>query len=481
MKDKFPIQKKVGLILGPIFFLILYNFPSIIINEEADKIIAVASWMVIWWITEAVSISVTALIPLVIFPLIKMMPIEDVAAAYGSKIVFLFFGGFVMALALEKVNLHKRIALNIVKITGSTPDRVILGFMIATAFLSMWISNTATTVVMLPIAMSVIHLLINDEDGFSANDKNFALSLMLAIAFAANVGGVATIIGTPPNTVVVGFMENEYGMNISFLDWMKIGLPFSIFMLGVIYLLIVKVIYPSHLSEIHNSRNIIQEEIDKLGGIKKIEVMVLIVFFITIMLWIFRTTINDYFSVISLSDTGISLLAAFTLFALPFHFGRGDFILEWQDTVQLPWGILILFGGGLALASGLSGSGVIDHIGNIVSSNQGISVFVISSLLVLVVLFMTELMSNVALVAVFAPVVAGIALGLDAEILHMLIPVAMASSCAFMLPMATPPNAIVFASGYIKVSEMAKAGVLLNLIAVLVILAFAKFVIPLVF
>ena len=259
--NKYPITKKIGLIAGPILFLLLYNLPFEIINPAADKVLSIAAWMVTWWITEAVSISVTALIPLTFFPLLGIMDMKTVSANYGSPIVFLFFGGFVMALALEKVGLHKRIALNIVKLTGTTPDKVILGFMLATAFLSMWISNTATTVVMLPIALSVIHLLINDEDGFTRGDQNFALSIMLGIAYAANVGGIATIIGTPPNTVVVGFMENEYGVQVSFLKWMMMGVPFSIIMLGVIYIVLVKLVYPNRLKQLENSKQIIEQEL----------------------------------------------------------------------------------------------------------------------------------------------------------------------------------------------------------------------------
>jgi len=481
MKENFPIYKKVALLLGPMLFLIFYNLPFEVVNPAADKVLAVALWMITWWITETVSISVTALIPLTIFPLLNIMDIKTVSANYGSPIVFLFFGGFIMALALEKVGLHKRIALNIVRFTGTSPNRVILGFMIATAFLSMWISNTATTVVMLPIALSVISLLTNDEDGFTKGDKNFALSLMLGIAFAANVGGIATIIGTPPNTVMVGFMEQEYKTQISFFKWMIMGVPFSCFMIGVIYFILVKLIYPNGLSKLSNSRDIISEELAKLGPVRKTEKRVIIIFVITIFLWVFRIYINEYISFIYLTDAGISMLAAFALFSIPFNFNRGAFSLEWKDTQKLPWGILILFGGGLSLASGLSTTGVIDFIGEIVASNTGLSAFVIGSILILIMLFMTELMSNVALVAIFSPVVAGIAMGLDYEILHMLIPIAMASSCAFMLPMATPPNAIVFASGHIKVHEMARAGVLLNFISVIVIILFAFFVIPYVF
>lgn len=477
----YSIVKKAGLILGPLIFLFLFNAPFTILSEAADKVIAVAAWMVIWWITEAVSISVTALIPLTIFPLLGIADIKTVSSSYGSPTVFLFFGGFVMALALEKVNLHKRIALNIIKLTGTTPDRVILGFMIATAFLSMWISNTATTVVMLPIGLSVISLLANDEDGFTSGDKNFALSLMLAIAFSANVGGISTIIGTPPNTVMVGFVESTYGIDISFLKWMIIGIPFSILMLSIIYIILVKFVYPNGLAPREDSKQLIHDELNKLGSIQKTEKRVLLIFLITMLLWIMRTNIDDWVSFIHLTDAGISVLAALALFTIPFNFNRGEFTLVWEDTVKLPWGILILFGGGLALASAMSQAGVIEYIGELVSQNKSWSVFLVSAILITIMLFATELMSNVALVAIFAPVVAGIAIGLDQDMLLLLIPVTMASSCAFMLPMATPPNAIVFASGHIKVHEMAKAGFFLNVISVLILIFYAAFIIPFVF
>ena len=476
--EKYSIIKKIGLVAGPLLFLLVYNFPATIISPEADPVISIALWMVIWWVTEAVSISVTALIPLTFFPLLGIMEMKTVAANYASPIIFLFFGGFVIALALEKVNLHKRIALNIIRITGSSPNKVVLGFMIATALLSMWISNTATTVVMLPIALSVIRLLINDEDGFTKNDQNFALSIMLGIAFAANVGGIATVIGTPPNTVMIGFMENEYQAEISFLNWMLMGVPFSAIMLVIIYFALVKWMYPNHLPAMESSRALIKEEIRKLGPMQATERRVLLIFFCAIFLWVSRGLLNKFLPALKLSDAGISMLAAFALFAIPFRFNTGSFTLQWKDTQKLPWGILILFGGGLALASGLSEAGIIDMIGDAVAANKSWSIGMVTAILILVILFMTELMSNVALVAIFAPVVAGIALGLDTEMLHVLIPITMASSCAFMLPMATPPNAIVFASGYIKVHQMAKVGVILNLIAVLLLILYSNLVVP---
>jgi sodium-dependent dicarboxylate transporter 2/3/5 len=470
--------KKIGLLLGPLLFVIIQFSPITLVSEKADAVIAVAIWMVLWWVTETVNIAVTALLPLILFPLLKVMEIADVGANYGSPIIFLFFGGFVLALALEKVNLHKRIALNIVKLTGTTPNKVVLGFMIATALMSMWISNTASTVVMLPIAISVIRLLINDKDGFTKADKNFALSIMLGIAFAANAGGIATVIGTPPNSVLIGLLENQYNIQISFLTWMSFGLPFSIIMVTAVYFVLVKLMFPCKDIVFTSSGNVIEEEIEKLGKISKEEKRVLTIFAVTVFLWITRTIINSALPGLKLSDTIISLMGAVSLFAVPMNFKKGNFILQWKDTEKLAWGILILFGGGLALAKGMDSSGLVALITDTIAAGDFNSLATVS-LLIILMLFMTELMSNVALVAVLAPVVAGIAIGLNIPILNVLIPVTMASSCAFMLPMATPPNAIVFASGYVKVNQMVRAGIVLNLIAVGLLILYYQFVIPL--
>ncbi|HAE72011.1 DASS family sodium-coupled anion symporter [Flavobacteriaceae bacterium] len=473
-------SKKVGLFLGPVFFLLILLWPQPLLSTQGDAVIAVALWMVTWWLTEAVSISVTALLPLLLFPLLDIMPIAEVGNNYGSPIIFLFFGGFVMALALEKVNLHRRIALNIIRITGTTPNKVVLGFMIATASLSMWISNTATAVVMLPIAMSVIKLLIDDVDGFTKKDRNFAVSVLLGIAFSANAGGIATVIGTPPNSILIGLLENEYQIEISFLKWMVFALPFSIIMIGLSYITLVHLIFPSKGLNFSASNEVIQEELRKLGPTRSKEKMVLGIFAVTVSLWIFRTLINSVFPSLGLSDTMISMFAAISLFAVPFNLKKGDFILDWKDTEKLAWGILILFGGGLALAKGMSVSGIVDQVSQSIAAGN-FSITATASLLILLMLFMTELMSNVALVAVLAPVVAGIAIGLGIPMVYLLIPVTMASSCAFMLPMATPPNAIVFASGFIEVKDMVKAGILLNLVAVLILIGLFEYIIPLLF
>ena len=472
--------KQIGLILGPSFFIFLQFLTLDGLSSQVTTVIALAAWMICWWITEAVSISVTALLPLVVFPLFDIMSMNEVGANYGSSIVFLFFGGFVLALALEKVNLHKRIALNIIHKTGTTPNRVILGFMIATAFMSMWISNTASTVVMLPIALSVIQLLVKSDGVFTKEERHFSLSVMLGIAFSANAGGIATVIGTPPNSVLIGLLENEYNMEISFLKWMIIGLPFSATMIGIIYLVLTRWMFPNKGIEFASSNALIAQKLSDLGPTSPQEKHVLRIFALTVFLWVFRTLINSFFPSLGLSDTMISVGCAIALFSIPHQFKKGVFILKWEDTSRLAWGILILFGGGLALAKGMSTTGIVALITDGIA-NANLNVLLTVSLLILLMLFMTELMSNVALVAVLAPVVAGIAIGLEIPILYLLIPVTMASSCAFMLPMATPPNAIVFASGYVKVAQMARVGIFINLIAVALLILMYRFAIPLVF
>ena len=472
--------KKVGLLLGPILFLLLQQMALFSLTNEAIMVLALAAWMICWWITEAVSISVTALLPLVVFPLSGIMSVNAVGANYGSSIVFLFFGGFVLALALEKVNLHRRIALTIIHKTGTTPNRVILGFMLATGFMSMWISNTASTVVMLPIALSVIQLLVQSDHEFTPEEQRFSLSVMLGIAFSANAGGIATVIGTPPNSVLIGLLENEYNIQISFLKWMVIGLPFSMVLIGLIYLLFIKVVFPNQGILFKTTQDVIAQQLSSLGPLKSNEKQVLVVFSLMVFFWVFRTLINSLIPSLGLTDTIISVGGAIALFAIPSDFHRQQFVLEWKDTQRLAWGILILFGGGLALAKGMAQTGIVAAITEVIS-NADFNVLLTVFLLISLMLFMTELMSNVALVAVLAPVMACIAMGLEIPILYLLIPVTMASSCAFMLPMATPPNAIVFASGYVKVSQMARVGIIINLLAVFLLILLYRFAIPLVF
>lgn len=461
--------------------ILILLLPLDLVSPAIDNVLAIAVWMVIWWVTEAVSISVTAIVPLALFPLLGIGSIQEVASNYANPIVYLFFGGFVIALALEKVQLHKRIALSILKITGTKANGIVLGFMLATALMSMWISNTASTVVMLPIAVSVINLLINDEDGFTKNDKNFALSIMLGIAFSANIGGMATLIGTPPNSVMLAFLNESYQIDIGFFQWMKMGVAFSAIMLVITYLAITRVFFPNHLGTIGSSQHIIETELNKLGKMSPGEKTVLIIFLCTATAWMLRSYLNSLLPAVNLTDTTIAVIAALCMFIVPLDFKKGHFPLEWKDTSKLPWGILILFGGGLALASGLKDAGLISLIGDYISSQENWSMWVVTGVLIFLMLFMTELMSNVALVTVLIPLVVGIAIGMDVPILQMVVPVTLAASCAFMLPMATPPNAIVFASGHVRVDEMARIGIVLNLISVGLLFAIAYYIVPLLF
>ena len=475
-------SRKVGLFLGPILFIIFLSLPRpSIFSEEAWSVIAMAALMLTWWITEAVPLAVTALIPMVALPLLGVKDMKAAAAPYANPIVFLFMGGFMIALAMERWKLHRRIALNIVRITGTNANGIVLGFLLATATMSMWISNTATTVMMLPIALSVIDLLVKDQDQFNAKGiRNFSLSIMLCIAYGANVGGTATIIGTPPNVVFAGFIEETYDFDVGFLEWMMLGLPFCLIMLVATYWMVVGIMFPNRLGQFEGASAVIQQEIVKLGPISREEKRVLAVFLTTALLWIFRSPINNVQHWVNLTDPIIAMLAAISLFLIPLNFKEERFLLQWVDTQKLPWGILLLFGGGLSLAGALFDTGIIDLIGK-QFEGANLSAFYIVLGLAMVSLFLTEVMSNVALVAIFLPVVSGIAAGLGIAPLEVCIPITLASSCAFMLPMSTPPNAIVFASGYLKVSDMVRVGVILNMITILVVATLIYQLIPLVF
>ena len=470
---KTPAYRIFCIISGPLACLLLNLLPVELISPEADKVIAIAVWMVIWWITEPVSIAVTALLPIAVFPLLGVMPVKETTAYYGSSIIFLFLGGFLLALAMEKVNLHKRIALQILLVTGTGERGVLLGFILATALLSMWISNTATTLVILPIALSIISFLTERSQGIYEEGKltNFKIACMLGIAYSANIGGTATIIGTPPNVVLIGYMEEHLNREMDFLAWMVIALPFALIMLTATYWLLVKMFRISPVSDL-SPRSLIRKELEQLGRISRDEVSVLIAFSITILLWVFRLQVN-HLTGLALSNAGIAIIGALLVFIIPS--GRGNHsVLQWSDTQKMQWGILILFGGGLALANAFSQAGIIQLIGDFVKE-KGFQATVATPFITAVMLFMTELMSNVALVNIFAPLISGVAEGLGVDFLELGVPVALASSCAFMLPISTPPNAIVYSSGYVRVLDMIKAGVLLNILAVFLLVFLGLF------
>lgn len=475
------IKKYLWVLLGPVFFLFMQWLPVPKgFTPEAWKVLSMASLMLIWWISEAVPIAVTSLLPLVLLPSMGVAKLETAAAPYANPVVYLFMGGFVIALAMEKWALHKRIALQIVNMTGTNANGIIGGFMMATAFISMWISNTATAIMMLPIGLSIITLMQNQISQNKENEKglrNFSISMMLAIAYGANIGGTATIIGTPPNVVFAGYMRENFDIEVTFLTWMMIGTPFAIILLIFTYFLIVKFLFPNNLGNFGGAKEIISSELKELGPMTSGEKLTLFVFVSTALSWIFRLQIDAIFPAIKISDTTIALVAAMLLFIIPVSLHKKEFLLNWSDTEKLPWGILLLFGGGLSLADSLASTGIINLIGDQFKDLDTAGwVFILG--LSTVSLFLTEVMSNVALVTIFLPVVGAIAVGAGIPPIQLCIPVTIAASCAFMFPMSTPPNAIVFASGRITIGQMAKAGFILNLITILVIAFLVKFLFP---
>jgi sodium-dependent dicarboxylate transporter 2/3/5 len=437
-------------------------------------------------------------------PLLGVLPIDEATAPYADPNIFLFMGGFMIALAMQRWNLHKRIALLVVRAVGTKPDRLIGGFMIATAFLSMWVSNTATTVMMLPIGLSVL-LLVLDRVGASADagtaakladkadagpgggttvteliqdkdTRNFAVALMLGIAYAASIGSLATLIGTPPNLILSAFVERQYDIDIGFGQWMALGAPLSAVFLVLTWLVLTRIAFPTALKEIPGGKQVIQTEIDKLGRMSRAEWTVLAVFVSTALLWIFRQPLAGWSALTDrlpfvelLSDPLIAIAAALALFLLPVSARRGISALDWKTAQQLPWGVLLLFGGGLSLAAAVQSSGLDEYIGEQVSGLGTLPILLLIAGTAGVVLLLTEVTSNTATAATLLPVLGGVAVGLDIAPLALLVPAALAATCAFMLPVATPPNAIVFGSGYVTVGQMLKAGTLLNVIGIVLI------------
>jgi sodium-dependent dicarboxylate transporter 2/3/5 len=470
--DRYVARQRIGLALGPLTLLVLLLLPPPEgLEVEGWRTIAIGLWMAIWWVTEAIPIPATALLPLVLFPVLGVLDIGEAAAPYANPLVFLFLGGFVLALAMQRWELHRRIALSIVRAVGTRPRRLVLGFMLATGFLSMWVSNTATAVMMLPIGLSVIDLVLKkgEED---PTRSHFALNLMLGIAYAASIGGLATLIGTPPNALLAGFMLEAYDVEIGFAQWMTVGLPLVVLTLPLTWLILTRLVFPIRLQEIPGGREMIDRELRELGPVSRAERWVAVVFVATALAWIFRPLLEG--AVPGLSDTGIAIAAAVVLFLIPVDLERAEFVMNWEWAERLPWGVLLLFGGGLALAAAVKATGLAEWIG---ASLSGLGAWPTLALVLLVatlIVFLTELTSNTATAAAFLPVVAALAVGLGENPLLLAIPAALAASCAFMMPVATPPNAIVFGSSFITIPQMARAGIVLNLlfIAVITLLAY---------
>ena len=472
-------KKNIGLFLGPLtFFLVKFFYNPEGLSNEGLSILASTLWVAIWWITEAVPIYVTALIPIILFPLSGGLELKQTTAAYGHKFVFLFVGGFILAIAIEKWKLHKRIALNIIGLVGTKKSNIILGFMIATAFLSMWISNTATAVMILPVGLAIISQLKDNPKTIENENLVFGKTLMLAIAYSASIGGMATLIGTPPNLVLAGVIKTSYNIEINFLQWMSFGLPISIFLLFICWKYLTSVAYKFDNQNFDSGMNEINDQLKSLGKISYEEKSVMIIFIATALAWITQSfVIKKYIP--EIDDTIIAIIAAVTLFILPNKKGDKK-LLDWEDAVKLPWGILLLFGGGMALAKGFDSSGLAIWIGSQMSFFDAIPLLALLLFLVAMVNFLTEITSNLATTAMLLPVLVALAETIGVNPYYLLVGATVAASCAFMLPVATPPNAVVFGSKILKIDDMIKKGFWMNLISIFVLTAAVYWILPII-
>jgi len=483
-KHGYRTAQRIGLFLGAAAFFVLLFLPAPAgLSPAGWRAAAVSVLMAVWWMTEALPIPATALLPLALFPILGVLTTPATSAPYANELIFLFMGGFLLAVTMERWGLHKRIALAIMSWVGTSPSRLVLGFMLATAFISMWISNTATTAMMLPIALAVGEMLRppDQEDGI----YHFGVALMLGVAYAASIGGVATLIGTPPNAVLAGAASELLHEKIGFVQWMGVGVPVAAVMLPATWLILTRVLHRP--GELHgDAAGLIEQERAALGPMSRGEKMTATVFVLTALAWVFRSqktigsvTIPGLQTWLpEIQDSTIAMAAAAVLFILPVDWRKGEFCLDWKTAKRIPWGVLVLFGGGLSLAVAMDQSGLAKWIGGSVAGLGAVHAIVVFAAVAALIVFLTELTSNVATASMAMPVMAGAAVGLGMEPLLLMTTAGLAASMAFMLPVATPPNAIVFSSGYLTIPQMARAGFLLNILSIIVITTAATLLIP---
>ncbi|MDQ7040707.1 MAG: DASS family sodium-coupled anion symporter [Rhodothermus sp.] len=469
-------RQQLGFWLGPLVCLSFWLVPRPeALTEEAWRTAAVSLWMAVWWITEAIPIPATALLPIVLYPVLGIRTIGEATAPYAHPIIFLFMGGFLLAQAMQRWRLHRRLALHLIRRIGTRPARLVLGFLLTSALLSLWISNTATALMMLPIALSVLELL-EEQAAEQPALRAFKAALVLSIAYGCNVGGMGTLIGTPPNALLAGFLNETYGYELSFAAWLPLGLPVAGMGLLLTYLLLVYGLFPQGRRLQVEAQQLLQAELKALGPLKAAERRVAWVFGITALLWITRPLLTQWLP--GLSDAGIAMGAALVLFLLPA--GEGQRLLDWQTARQLPWGILLLFGGGLSMADAISDTGLARWIGTQVEVLAGWPPLLMVLLATGLMVFLTEITSNTAVTAAFLPVLASAAVGLGQDPLLLAVPATLGASCAFMLPVATPPNAVVYSTGRISMTEMVRVGFWLNLIFIGLLTLLAFTLLPLV-
>ncbi|KZD05835.1 SLC13 family permease [Oceanibaculum pacificum] len=468
------VRNWLGFFAGLAAFALILALPTPDgMAPAAQNVAALTILMAIWWITEALPIPATALLPLILLPLLGVSNTKEAAAPYADPIIFLFLGGFIIGAATQRWDLHKRIGLTAISTIGTRPSRLIGGFMLGTAILSMWVSNTATAVMMLPVALSVTALLnerAGPRDSISAEERNFGTGLMLAVAYGASIGGLATLVGTPPNALLAGYMAREHGVEIGFAQWMAVGVPVTIVMLLAAWMILTR-LYPISNDIGDGARSVVEGEKRKLGRMSTAEKRVAAVFVLTALAWVTRPLFSDYIP--GIDDTVIAIAGALLLFMLPSGMTERESdnrrLLDWDDLKRLPWGVLMLFGGGLSLAGAISGSGLAEWLGTLLENFGTLPVVLIVMVAAVAMIFLTEITSNTASAATFLPLGGAVAVGMGLDPMLLAVPLALAASCAFMLPVATPPNAIVYASGHVSIKQMAMAGLGLNIIGSIVI------------
>jgi sodium-dependent dicarboxylate transporter 2/3/5 len=482
-KTSYSQAQRIGLFLGPtLFTLTLLFFAPAGLSFEARAVLATTLWVATWWITEAIPIPATSLLPIVLLPMTGALSNAEVTSAYGDDIIFLFLGGFFIATAMEKWHLHRRIALAIIAFVGTSTQRILLGFMLATAFLSMWVSNTAAVMMMIPMALAITAQVADALQGApeAVDIPVFEKALIFGVGYAGTIGGMGTLIGTPPNIILAAQARELFDVEISFADWMLLGVPVVVTLLAATWFYLGRIAFPMRISGIPGGKALIASERAKLGRIGFEERVVAVVFTGAAFMWISREFLwSDL--VPELRDGMIAIAAAVTLFIMPRARGAAGRILEWKDSKEIPWGILLLFGGGLAIAAGFRETGLSTWLGSQLTVLDGMNLVVIIACATLLILFLTEITSNTATATMILPVVASLALALEIHPFALMIPCAMAANCAFMLPVGTPPNAIIFASGKLTILEMVRAGFIVNLLAAALIVAAVYNLAPAVF
>lgn len=481
----FSKPKKIGFFVGIICLVMTIQFPAPAeLSESAWRAAGVALLLAIWWATEVLPIPITSLLPVILFPALGIMSMEDSTAPYAAPAIFLLLGGFIIATGLAKWNLHRRLALNILVRVGNSPTALIAGFMGATALLSMWISNTASTLMMIPIAMSLAHEMAQEE---IEQHHKFILCLILGIAYSASIGGLGTIIGTPPNLFVVSFMKQNYGIDISFVDWMIFGVPVVIVMTTLAWWMLTQWIFSFNLHDEQISKTVIVTELKKLGKLTQPEQRITYVFALIAAAWVLRVPIQEHFEILLwLNDAMIAVGGAVLMFIIPAGQApnaevKNASLLDWETASKIPWGVLLLFGGGLSLADAIKDTGLAAWIGTGLSGLPHLDLIVMMFILVTLVIFLTELTSNTATTATLLPILGVLAVSSGINPMLLFAPTALAASCAFMLPVATAPNAVVYSTGQVTISQMAHAGLKLNLVAIIVVTGFSYTLVPWVF